>query len=118
MYSYIIYFAKNLLDACVLSDWTGDVILELFIIEDDTVRKAEGTDSIAVDLANGWNNMIWRDGFTTLCFIEVVMYYSTGNFYIFLIKSMTKRSSQIKIDSIDKILFIVLDGSVIFVELR
>ena len=31
---------------------------------------------------------------------------------------MIKRSSQIKIDSIDKILFIVLDGSVIFVELR
>ena len=49
----------NLLDACVLSDWTGEVILELFIIEEDTVKKAEGTDSIAVDLANGWNNMIW-----------------------------------------------------------
>ena len=49
---------KNLLDACVLSDCTGEVILVLFIMEEDTVKKAEETDSIAVDLANGWNNMI------------------------------------------------------------
>ena len=74
---------KNLLEACALSDWTGEVILELFIIEDDTVRKAEGTDSIAVDLANGWNNMIWKDGFTTLGLIEGVMYYSAINVYVF-----------------------------------
>ena len=57
---------KYLLDACDLSDCTGEVILELFIIEEDTVKKAEETDSIAVDLANGWNNMVWKKIFTTL----------------------------------------------------
>ena len=47
-----------LLDACAFSDWTGDVIRELFIIDDVAVKNADETDSIAVDLANGWNNMI------------------------------------------------------------
>ena len=48
----------HLLDAWAFSDWTGDVILGLFIIEEVAVKNADETDSIAVDLANGWNNMI------------------------------------------------------------
>ena len=66
---------KNLLDACVLSDCTGEVILVLFIMEEETVKKAEETDSIAVDLANGWNNMIWKNLFTTLGVNESVVPY-------------------------------------------
>ena len=51
-------YEKYLLEACGFSDRSGDVIRVLFIIDDVAVKNALDTDSIAVDLANGWNNMI------------------------------------------------------------
>ena len=37
----------------------GEGTRVLFIIEVEAVKKAEEADSIDVDLAGGWNNIIW-----------------------------------------------------------
>ena len=72
----------------------------MFIIEEDTVKKAEETDSIAVDLANGWNNMVWKKIFTTLGINESV---------VFIIKIRTNPS---KIDFLNykiRLLFLMVE---------
>ena len=75
----------------------------LFIMEEDTVKKAEETDSIAVDLANGWNNMIWKNVFTALGVNENIVPY---------ISKIKTRTNPVKIGFINyifRLLFLMVE---------